>query len=290
MRRRLVSIVLICCALGVGVAATLAATATDSSSGREGRLQAISSPDTRPSAKDKGVVKVVYRTPARADRPIAKLIESSGVGAKVAASMNRNFALKRDITIVFGGNKNGPFYDSVNSTVQYPWAFVRTTQELLDANDYRGADLNDGVVDATRFIVDHELGHALIHQFTIPVLGSEEDAADSFATFLATALEDDGNVVIAATDLFAAFFEQTKEAVASGAAAAGATSEFSDPHSSDLQRFYTISCLVYGSDTKRYANVVAGLGIDKNRLASCPATSRKAADSWHQVLDAHIKR
>src|SRR6188474_353814 len=37
------------------------------------------------------------------------------------------------------------------------------------------------VVGNTLFVMAHEMGHGLINEMNIPVLGREEDAADSFA-------------------------------------------------------------------------------------------------------------
>jgi len=34
----------------------------------------------------------------------------------------------------------------------------------------------------TVFVLFHELGHGLIHEFDLPVLGEEEDAADTIAS------------------------------------------------------------------------------------------------------------
>src|SRR3954454_13912300 len=38
------------------------------------------------------------------------------------------------------------------------------------------------VIGNTLFTLTHELGHAVISEFRLPVLGREEDAADAFAT------------------------------------------------------------------------------------------------------------
>ena len=43
------------------------------------------------------------------------------------------------------------------------------------------------IVGNTLFVMAHEMGHALINQMDMPVLGREEDAADSFA--IVTALK-----------------------------------------------------------------------------------------------------
>ena len=43
------------------------------------------------------------------------------------------------------------------------------------------------IIGNTLFVLTHELGHGLINEFNMPVLGREEDAADSFA--IVTALK-----------------------------------------------------------------------------------------------------
>ena len=42
--------------------------------------------------------------------------------------------------------------------------------------------LQEFVLANVEFTLLHEIGHALIHQFPIPVFGQEEDAADQIAT------------------------------------------------------------------------------------------------------------
>ncbi|MBC7459726.1 MAG: hypothetical protein H7287_00035 [Thermoleophilia bacterium] len=287
MRRRLISVLLIALALATTAAATLASALSTQVRPEVGRLMSISSPTRPRAAADTAAIRIRYERSPAADRAAAQLVRRDGFAGVVAKTLTRDLALKHDITVVFGGNPAGPFYDRTKHTIEYPWSFVTTTSELLDSSGYRGAQLTQATLDATQFIVEHEIGHALIDQYDLPVLGREEDAADSFAAFVAVELHDDGELVIGATDLFAAFADTSKTAQQISGVAAD-ESEFSDPHSSDLSRFYTISCLVYGADTTRYANVIADLGLSKTRLANCPAQWRQASDSWHQVLDPHL--
>src|SRR5262245_59789931 len=72
------------------------------------------------------------------------------------------------------------------------WSAERlsATQQQLSLADNRiaklsaedAAKLTSFVVGNLFFVVVHELGHAVISQLKLPVLGREEDAADSFAT------------------------------------------------------------------------------------------------------------
>ena len=41
----------------------------------------------------------------------------------------------------------------------------------------------------TVFVLFHELGHGLIHEFDLPVLGEEEDAADTIASIILLSAE-----------------------------------------------------------------------------------------------------
>jgi len=219
----------------------------------------------------------------------AQLVKGSGLVEETATAINDRIALPSDVTIVFGGDPDGPYYDPEDATIQYPWEFVDETKRLLKESGYtKGEELDGAIIDATRFILSHEAAHALIDQLSLPVLGKEEDAADSFASYLAVDVEDDGEGVIAASDLFGAYQD---EADAEQKRDGGEPDEsaFFDSHSLDGQRFYTISCHVYGADTKRYASVVDGLDIDKDRLEECPAEYEQLSTSWSTVLKPHTR-
>lgn len=82
---------------------------------------------------------------------------------------------------------------------------------------------------------------------------------------LAIELEDDGDVAISAADSFDESSDQDDSDLAA----------YYDEHSLDEQRFYSLLCLVYGSDTKRYADAFHDVEIDAVRRASCPGDWRE---------------
>lgn len=83
-------------------------------------------------------------------------------------------------------------------------------------------------------------------QYQLPITGREEDAVDIFAAVLL--VESDEDAVIAGIDQFDvnAAEETDLEELA-----------FRDEHSLNTQRFYNVSCIVYGSDPSAYADWVA---------------------------------
>jgi hypothetical protein len=262
----------------VGVAGGVAWSDGDASGGH---AASVAKRAAKPSPHGAGRMRVRWRNLGGSTAALARQVRASGLAQQTASAVNESLYLPRDVTIVFGGDDDGPYYDPDSRTIQYPWSFVRETQDLLRASDYReGAELRTAVIDATRFSLQHEVAHALIDQLHVPIVGREEDAADSFAAFVAVEVDDDGEQVLAATDLFAALDDEDGH---------DDESAFWDEHSLDLQRYYEISCLVYGSDTKRYASLVDGLHIGADRLAACPDEWDATRDAWYRLLDAALR-
>src|SRR5262249_39189097 len=86
------------------------------------------------------------------------------------------------------------------------------------------------------FTLLHELGHAAINQFDLPVLGKEEDAADSFAStrLIRVGSEFSDRVVAsAAQSLFLTDRRDRQE---------GESVPYYDEHGLDQQRAYQIVC------------------------------------------------
>ena len=271
--RRLAWILVVLVLLAAGGVAALAWYADDDA-------EPSAPPAARAADEADGELVVQVAVPTKALRADAALITDSEIVDDAVAAVDDALELPADITIQLGGDPEGPYYDPETRTVEYPWQFVAESRRLLAASGYAGAELDTAVVDATRFILHHELGHELIDVLDLPVLGREEDAADGFAAFTAVELEDDGELVIAATDLFAAFDDEAGGELAED--------DFFDSHSLDLQRFYSISCQVYGSDPDTYAGVIDGVGLSDERLDECPSEWEQVRTSWYDVLDEHL--
>ena len=89
----------------------------------------------------------------------------------------------------------------------------------------------------------HELGHALVDQWDLPVLGREEDAVDAFSTIFMTEFVEQRRVRARRRGLL---LLPRRHADKLGEV------DFADEHSFDKQRAYSIACWVYGSNPTRY--------------------------------------
>lgn len=136
--------------------------------------------------------------------------------------------------------------------------------------------------DAT-FTLYHEIGHLLVGELGIPVLGKEEDAADALATILLLtddADEDSYNALIDAADGW--YFN----AVKSTGSGVDDFSYYSD-HSLDIQRAYAMVCLMVGKDPEAFAQTAEAYEIGADRVESCAYTYEQAYSSWTYLLAPH---
>lgn len=139
------------------------------------------------------------------------------------------------------------------------------------------------VVGNTLFVMAHEMGHALISEMNMPVLGREEDAADSFA--LVTALK-----------MRSSFSERILIEAAKGWVLAskrdkkqGQALAFYDEHGLDLQRAYNVVCMMVGSDPEKYKTLATQTKLPQERQASCVRDYKTTTWSWDQMLQPHIR-
>lgn len=111
-----------------------------------------------------------------------------------------------------------------------------------------GADLF--VIANTQYTVLHEMGHLIISELKLPVLGKEEDAADQLATIamLRSKAASPGVIekLLAAADGWLMEWRQD--------ARNRNDQDYWDVHSLDIQRYYNINCLVYGSNPQAFAD------------------------------------
>lgn len=125
----------------------------------------------------------------------------------------------------------------------------------------------------------HELGHALIDVLQLPVLGKEEDAADTLSALLVHDIWDESSATQIIYDTANSYAMYAAEAEAQGYEPA-----FSDEHSLDLQRYYNLICLFYGADPNAREDVAKELELPPERAERCPDEFEQAQASWGGLL------
>lgn len=136
-----------------------------------------------------------------------------------------------------------------------------------------------------RFMLLHEVGHALVHQLELNVTGREEDAVDQLATTLMLTLidpdESEGDVA-SNLDMAGRFFLVNTSEAGYGLA------HYAGEHSLGEQRYFNLMCMLYGADPGRYLRVVTSGRLPEARALRCPEESKRITRSWSRTLVPHF--
>lgn len=150
----------------------------------------------------------------------------------------------------------------------------------------------------TLFVFFHELGHALVSDYDIPVSGREEDAVDQLAALI---LIDWRRETELATDFLFAVADAWKisawqaarddgTASADAAPAPAPAPSFYKAHSLDRDRFDAVLCLLYGSNPAAFSLMLMEGDLTHQRAAGCPRIYWQASAAWNQALRPYIRR
>lgn len=170
------------------------------------------------------------------------------------------------------------FYDSDEQSIIYCYEELQDTQNNFAHFEAEG-QLNAEEAQAfavgwSDYLFFHELGHALIDQLEIPMLGREEDVADQISTYIWVHREDGEHILNGTIFSFGAWDDDVSE---DGLAAT---------HSLNGQRYYNVMCWTYGADTERYSD--AGDQLPEGRRDSCEEEYWQLANAIEQLVPLHF--
>jgi hypothetical protein len=147
------------------------------------------------------------------------------------------------------------------------------------------------VVGNLLFVLGHEAGHAAISDLGIPVVGREEDAADIFSTLMALMCEEGFGDRVLANAALGWFFSDRRDRRDRRERREGAESAaYYDGHGMDLQRAYSVVCLMVGSNPGKFAGIASAARLPPERQATCQDDYLNAKWSWEQVLQPHLRK
>jgi Putative metallopeptidase len=134
------------------------------------------------------------------------------------------------------------------------------------------------VVGNTAFILLHELGHVHFSELHLPVLGREEDEADTFATLTLLKIGTSFSQRVLANASQGWFLSERRDEQTR------AKPLYYDEHDLSPQRAYWIVCLMVGSDPVKFKKLSDDAKMPESRQQSCKENYAKASRSWDMVL------
>lgn len=154
-----------------------------------------------------------------------------------------------------------------------------TAQELTEEQQVLATEFayNNGL-----FVLYHEIGHLFVGELDLPVLGKEEDAADSLASVMLLVQETDESsqaLIDAADGWYLTEY--------SGDAETYESADFYDEHSLSIQRAYQVVCLMVGANPETFGEVADEFEMDSDRQESCAFDYQQAATSWASLLEPY---
>ena len=169
--------------------------------------------------------------------------------------------------------------------VSAPFALALTAQ--VQAQDLSYMSVEDYVMGASVMTLFHEIGHAFIDRYQIPVLAAEEAAVDAFAVIELLEMQGLYALTPEMTQTYGAWWAASLDTWVRSAIERGplAFDDYQGEHPVDEQRLFDQICLMYGADRETFAGLAAGYGLDEESRESCGDVYDDTYNSWLQVLE-----
>ena len=237
-----------------------------------------SSENDKAKKEDKGDFKVEHKAVKNARYlEIDRQIKEKKDLEKAADRLNQALILPNDITLQTKdcGEVNA-LYDPNDQTVTVCYELMEHFYKVFKSDGDSDQKAYDNMFDAVRFAFLHEIGHALIDAYGLPITGSEEDAADRCSSFInLEELGDDGvRAVLAAADAFRIESKANTQK----------KRDLSDEHLLQEQRSFNALCMTYGADSTKHAYIVNNGYLPRARAERCPSEYQRMAKSWSELL------
>ena len=130
--------------------------------------------------------------------------------------------------------------------------------------------------DVTLHVVLHEMAHAVIREFDLPVLANEETMADAFATFYLTNYMPDR-----AADVLEA---RVKSWMIEASEVARAEWTVRGEHNNDARRAYQVAAIAVAADAQKYKKVADAAGMSDSDIRSASDYGTEVHRSWRRIL------
>ena len=222
-------------------------------------------------------------------RKLQKLVKADAKLREEQQAFNRFILLPLDLPVFVQScgreqKERGAHYDGNKLKIFLCLESVDRVRSVLATEVKSEQRLNAMLVWISRFVFYHELGHALVDYFELPILGREEDAVDEFA--IIALLLDDEQTIEPALAVAKSFYLLGKDELA------GKQLSLWDTHSLSQQRSYNMLCLTYGSNPEKYVALVGKKDgqLPQERAENCEQEYQKKFKSWIRLLLPHAQK
>ncbi len=197
---------------------------------------------------------------------IATHMRQSGTLENFTTLINRAIVTPREVPVIARacGVANA-FYSPDRREITLCYELLVDSEKGLRramGNRYNDAQYMQVLYSELAFVLLHEMGHHLIHEYSVPVLGREEDAADKIASYIF--LTSGGEKVMKRSLMFfAANPTSLMGLVLNG------SSHYGDEHGLSEQRLANLVCWGFGKDPNEFGPLAASAKLPQSRLARC---------------------
>ena len=223
--------------------------------------------------------------------------------------LNENFKLPYDIEIAIsdcvdesGNDVSNAWWDHELNEIVICYALIVETDlkfttyydnvypEWSEDEFYENVDYS--LINIIESVFYHEVGHALVHVYDLPITGMEEDAVDQFSFYMSFAYpyEDDPENLIGqdtTIDIAIDYYLAAEDAKNSGYEYD--ETDYADTHSLNEQRFSNFACWVYGSNSTYNQYILNENWIPENRIDWCEWEYEQIMYSWEILLHQFLK-
>lgn len=202
---------------------------------------------------------------------IARTLRNDRVLEKATENLNRSLKLPRDVVIRTRecGEINA-FYDPSDHSISVCFELMIYFFDVFKLDGDSDQHAIERMSRALKFVLLHEVGHALIDNYELPITSDEEDAADSCSSFICIREfgEDGVQSIVAAAEAFAISPRIRNQ----------------DEHLLNEKRFVNSLCKIYGSDPSRYSSLRQEHLLPAARAERCPSEYERSSKSWADLL------
>jgi hypothetical protein len=177
-----------------------------------------------------------------------------------------------------------PVQSTLQQRIEAAAKAALNSPRLKGLTEQQRIDRVEFVAGNTLVLLSHEMGHVLISEMHLPLLGREEDAADTYAALrlLTIGTSFSRNELTQAAQGWFLNDRRDRET--------GEKPLYYDEHNLSQQRAYQILCLMVGSDPDRFKGLADEMKMPESRQGSCKRDFTKASSGWETVLKPWLRQ